>query len=50
MFRLGRLLWMSLVLVNEMKMDITEEEREALINVFELFEYLRDVIQKHEMR
>lgn len=35
--------------MNELEIDITEEEREALINVFELFEYLSDIIQNYEI-
>lgn len=32
-----------------MKIDITEEEREVLINVFEFFGYLRDIIRGYGM-
>lgn len=35
--------------MNEMKMDITEEEREVLINVFEFFGYLSDIVRGYEM-
>jgi hypothetical protein len=32
-----------------MKIDITEEEREALIKIFEFFEYLSDIVRGYGM-
>lgn len=32
-----------------MEIEIDEEEREVLINVFEFFEYLNNIIQKYEI-